>query len=80
MIAAMMFVGYQIYGVIGEYRQLSGEMTSIKTSADDLSVENEGLRERVQYLSEPENLINEIKSKFNYRFPDERTIIVAPER
>jgi hypothetical protein len=79
MVAAIGFVGYQIFGIMGEYGGLSEKMDRVKHSADKIKEDNSDLKERIEYLSQPENLIKEIKSKFNYRFPDEQTIIVAPK-
>ncbi|MFA5052444.1 MAG: septum formation initiator family protein [Parcubacteria group bacterium] len=79
-ITAIGFVGYQTYGMLRDYRDLSGEVSEAKDGANRLTNENEELKERIEYLGKPENLIKEIKSRFNYRLPDERTIIVAPER
>lgn len=80
MIVAIGFVGRQIYGIFGEYRQLAGKTESARKTVSNLDSENAKLEDTVKYLSQPENLIKEIKSKFNYKFPDERTIIMAPER
>lgn len=80
LVAAIGFVGYQIYGVAGDYKGLSDEAAAVKSESDALDKENAELRERIEYLGKPENLIKEIKARFNYRLPEEKTIIVAPER
>jgi hypothetical protein len=77
--AAIGFAGYQIYGLFWEYRELSGEATALGEESETLKRENGELGNRIEYLAKPENLINEIKSRFNYRLPEERTILVAPE-
>jgi cell division protein FtsB len=79
-VAAIGFVGYQIYGVAGDYKGLLDEQSVVKSESDALSKENAELRERIEYLGKPENLIKEIKARFNYRLPEEKTIIVAPGR
>jgi len=76
--AAIGFAGYQIYGLFGEYRELSKEEKTFREESETLSQENDELGARIEYLADPENLINEIKSRFNYRLPGERTILVAP--
>jgi len=80
LVAAIGFVGYQVFGMVGEYKELFAEIDQVKTLSDEMKEENKNLKERIEYLSHPENLVKEIKSKFNYRFPDEQTIIVAPFR
>jgi cell division protein FtsB len=80
LIAAIGFVGFQIYGIVRDYRNLSAEVSATRSEAENLSAENKELREKIEYLGKPENLIKEIKSRFNYRLPEERTIIIAPEK
>ena len=79
LVAAIGFTGYQMYGLLQDYRDLSDRSVAAKSESEALQKENEELKGRIEYLAKPENLINEIKSKFNYRLPGERTILVAPE-
>jgi cell division protein FtsB len=80
LVAAIGFVGCQIYGVAADYRGLESERQAAKDESESLTRENAELNERIDYLGKPENLIKEIKSRFNYRLPEEKTIIIAPER
>jgi cell division protein FtsB len=79
LVAAIGFTGYEIYGLVQDYRDFSDESAAAESESEALREENEELKGRIEYLAKPENLINEIKSKFNYRLPEERTILVAPE-
>ncbi len=79
-IIAIGFVGSQIHGIAIDYTDLVAKISVARTEAERIMGENEKLTERIQYLSKPENLIQEIKRKFNFRLPDERTIIVAPPK
>jgi len=80
LIVAIGFVGYQIYGVTKNYRNLLIESRIAKSEAEALKQENMEIRAKIERLQEPENLVQEIKRQFNFRRPGERTIIVAPER
>ena len=80
LIVAIGFVGYQIYGVTKNYRNLLIESRIAKSEAEALKQENMEIRAKIERLQEPENLVQEIKRQFNFRRPEERTIIVAPER
>ena len=79
-IIAIGFVGYQIYGIAIDYTDLVAKISVAGAEVERITGENTKLKERIHYLSEPENLIQEIKRKFNFRLPGERTIIVAPPR
>ncbi len=79
-IIAIGFVGYQIYGIAIDYTDLVAKISVARTEAERIAGENANLAERIQYLGKPENLIQEIKRKFNFRLPEERMIIVAPPR
>ncbi len=80
LILAIGFAGYQLYRVAKNYRNLLVESYAIKNEAEVLKKENVELKARIDSLADPENLIQEIKRQFNFRRPDERTIIVAPDR
>ena len=79
-IIAIGFVGSQIYGIAIDYTALVAKISVARTEAERIASENAKLTERIHYLSNPENLIQEIKRKFNFRLPEERTIIVATPR
>lgn len=50
----------------------------LEADARSLEEENRELLSDIRYFSKVENLIKELRSRFNYRFPDEKFIIVVP--
>lgn len=74
------FVIYQIYGLTFDYQGLLRKAETMRKESETLLKENIEMQNRIKYLGEAENLIQEIKSRFNFRLPNERMIIVAPER
>ena len=72
-------VAYQIYTVDSDRRQLSKETAIVTDELDFVKEDSEGLREKIEYFSDPRNLEKELRARFNYRLPFEKLIIVIPE-
>ncbi len=71
-------VGYQLYGVAGNYFSLRGRFIDFQKTADELKVENKNLEKKINYFANPHNLIKEARLRLNYRLPNERMIIIVP--
>lgn len=56
-----------------EAKEIDQELTLVKDDNDDL-------REKISYYSNPRNLEKELRARFNYRFPNEKLIIVVPKK
>ena len=72
--------GLQVYRLFTQRAELSREINKIQAQASVLEVENEMLIKDINYFSRDENLAKELKSKFNYRAPDEKLIILVPRQ
>lgn len=57
---------------------LKNNLKAINNDLEKLNVENELLKADVSYFSRPENLVKELKKKFNYRKSDENLMIIVP--
>lgn len=66
------------YGLMGEKRGLKNEVTELRGEFEALEKENRELVARIKYFENPENLLKEIKSQFNYREQGEGLIIIVP--
>jgi len=76
----LVVVGYQFYGTFENYSYFQQRFVELKTEVDLLEKENQNLQKEIRYLSKTENLIKELRNRFNYRLPGENLIIVAPPR
>ena len=72
------FFGWGVYGLLREKNTLSEEAGNLATVRENLLEENMALIERVEYLENSENLLKEVKSRFNYREAGEGLIIIVP--
>lgn len=57
-------------------RRLEVKINNFETSASALGKENQSLQENIEYFSQADNLIKELKSLFNYRQPGEKMMII----
>lgn len=76
-IVIVMALAY-VYFTFQEQRQIKGNLSNLNARIETLVKENEFLKSELEYFSEPENLEKELRTKFNFRKPDEKMMIVVP--
>lgn len=80
LIILLAIVGVQVYRLNNQRIKLESELARTTPRIESLEQENEKLVKDLEYFANPENLLKELKSKFNYKLPDEKMIIVVPPR
>lgn len=80
LLAFLVLVAIQVYRLNDQRIKLENELSRISPRIESLEQENKSLKEDLKYFANPENLLKELKSKFNYKLPDEKMIIVVPPR
>lgn len=75
-IAILVWTGYSL---LRERRKLEADITSATDAARKLENENSGLQEKIRYFSLPENMVKELKARYNYKVDGEKMIIVVPK-
>jgi cell division protein FtsL len=78
LIAVLAAIGVQIFFIVKERNNLRADLGDSNSRLQALLKENADLQSDIEYFSHPENLEKELKSKFNYKKPDEKMIIVVP--
>ena len=73
-------VSYQLYQFEAQKSVVTGKFRELKAKADELGRENQKIKEDIGYYSNEANLEKEARSQLNYRNPDEKMIIVVPEK
>ena len=71
---------YQTYQLYSYYGDLSGILSVISDKLRLLKEENLNLQSDLNYFQEPENLEKELRSRFNYKKPGEKLIILVPAK
>ena len=79
-IAVLVIAGFEVYNLFAQQESLGREIDKFQTQATIFENQNSRLLEDIQYFSHDENLVKEFKSKFNYRAPDEKLIILVPNQ
>ncbi|OGY59688.1 MAG: hypothetical protein A3B23_03400 [Candidatus Colwellbacteria bacterium RIFCSPLOWO2_01_FULL_48_10] len=72
-------LGYHLYGAEMERRVAAAELAKAASELEALEKENQRFADDIDYYSDPHNLEKELRSRFNYRAPNEKLIIVVPE-
>ncbi len=78
--AVIVVLGWQIFNLYSQYAALKKSSTELSSETTALKSENDNINSDIQYFSNPENLEKELKSKTNYKKPDENMIIVVPPK
>jgi cell division protein FtsL len=76
--AIILVVLTQIYLILKERGELKARLDGLSARLDELNKENGFLMSEINYFSNSENLEKELRSKFNYKSPDEKMMIVVP--
>jgi len=68
----------ELYFLIKERNQLRADLDNLNSRLQALTKENTELQSEIEYFSHPENLEKELRSKFNYKKPNEKMMIIVP--
>lgn len=71
---------WQLYQLYLQNRRLKDEFATIDSKLRLLAKENSELQSDLEYFSESDNLAKELRSRFNYKQPGEKLIIVVPPK
>ena len=74
------FLTYQLYGLYQRRAAVAEEFVKNQKQLDGLEEENKNLQADIGYFQNPQNLIKEFKSRFNYAGRGEKLIIVVPQK
>ncbi len=69
----------EIYFLWQENKQESAQYQTLQKEFQKAQASYQQLQSELQYYSNPANLEKELRQRFNYRKPGEKTIIVVPQ-
>jgi len=68
----------QVYLILKERNQLRNKFESLSGKTSGLEEENKKIRSEIEYYSNPDNLVKELRQKFNYKKVGEKLMIITP--
>ena len=71
---------WQLYQLYLQNKELRENFSALEDRVNGFNEENFRLQADLEYFSEPENLEKEIRSRFNYKKPGEKLIILVPPK
>ena len=77
--AGFLIIAYEGYGVYSDYRIIEARRDHLASEAKAIISENGRLQKNLDSFSDPSVVIKELKSRFNFKLPGEKVIIVAPK-
>ena len=73
-------LSWGLFNLEKQSRNLEVKVNNLEINAEALNKDNQKLNEDIEYFGNPENLLKEVKSLFNYRQPGESLIKIIPDR
>ncbi|MFH1162423.1 MAG: septum formation initiator family protein [Candidatus Jorgensenbacteria bacterium] len=74
----VVLLGWGVYTLASEQNALESDWEGLQATLVALQSENASLREKIEYFRQPENLLKEVKSQFNYTEAGEKLLIIIP--
>ena len=74
----MVIIGRYGRDVYSDYSKVRAEKEKLTAEMTRIMDENDKLQKKLDSFSNSSTVIKELKSRFNYKLPEERVIIVAP--
>lgn len=74
----LVFIGVQAYRLYGQKADLAQKGAALEAQASALVQENRKFTGDIEYFQRDINVGKELQSKFNYRKPDEKMMILVP--
>ncbi|MDO8470053.1 MAG: septum formation initiator family protein [bacterium] len=71
-------LGWGLVGFSSDRKTLERALAELSQKTEKLRSENRELEDRLVYLTDPRNLVKELKSQFNYREEGEKLVIIVP--
>lgn len=79
-ILAVAFVfAFMAYSIIKEKRVYEASVHMLQAKKAGLESENANLSAKIEYFKNPQNLLKEARTQFNFVGPGEKVIIIIPE-
>lgn len=78
LVVVIMVVVVQSFGLFREGGAMGEQLRASKEKSERLEKENGELQAQINYFSREENIEKELRSKFNYKKPEEKIMIITP--
>lgn len=75
----LIFLSTQIYTYRAKTKEARAAYQAVEAKLQGVLSDNINLKSDLDYFGFPENLEKEIRGRFNYHLPGERTIILVPQ-
>ncbi|MFA5386398.1 MAG: septum formation initiator family protein [Candidatus Paceibacterota bacterium] len=77
LVVVLIAVGWQVFSMAKENKKVKDEFNKLASQLETVKKENDTLKEELDYYSKPENLLKELRARFNYKISDEKMIIIT---
>jgi cell division protein FtsB len=78
LVLAVFFLGFQAYRLYSQQGDLVIREKELREQAGLLAAENRAFTADIEYFKNDYNLTKELRSKFNYRQPNEKMFMLSP--
>lgn len=78
LVLVVVLVGWRVIGLAGEFRAVSAQRAALEEKRAALEERHRALEEQARFVSDPDQLEQELRSRYNYKRPGENVIVVVP--
>jgi len=79
LVVALIAISWQVFSMAKENQRVKNDFKKLTNQFESVKKENESLKEELNYYANPENLLKELRSRFNYKISGEKMIIITPQ-
>jgi Tfp pilus assembly protein PilO len=74
------FILYETYIYYNKLKDKKTEYENLKQKLEQIKKTYSELNSKLKYLSNTQNLLKELRKEFNYKLPDEKFLILIPQK
>ena len=78
-LAVAFLLGFMAYSIMKDSHTYEASVRSLRAKKAGLEASNANLSAKLEYFKNPQNLLKEARTQFNFVSPGEKVIIIIPE-
>lgn len=69
---------WRVAGLVGEFREVRAKRAELEAKRAELEERHRALEEEAQFVADPDHLEQELRSRYNYKTPNQKVIVIVP--
>jgi cell division protein FtsB len=78
LVLVIVLVGWRVIGLAGEFSDVREKRAELEEKRAALEARHKDLERQAQFVADPDHLEQELRSRYNFKSPNEKVIVVIP--